>query len=120
MDLNLKDKVILVTGGADGIGYCVAQLLASEGSKVVIADINAEKGKAASDELNKEGGNTIAVKVDVQDEDSVKAMVKTTLDTFGRVDALINFNSYRIAPFLVKFIACRFAFLCVNIGNNNF
>lgn len=90
MDLNLKDKVVLVTGGADGIGYCVAQLLAAEGSKVVIADINAEKGKAASDELNKEGGNTIAVKVDVQDEDSVKAMVKTTVDTFGRIDALIN------------------------------
>jgi 3-oxoacyl-[acyl-carrier protein] reductase len=90
MDLQVKDKVVIVTGAADGIGYCVAQLLTADGAKVVIADINAEKANAASAELNAAGADSIAIKVDVQDETSVKAMVGATIAKYGRIDILVN------------------------------
>ena len=88
--MGLKGKVVIVTGGADGIGLISAELLAKDGALVALADINQGKAQAASDDLNGQGCNTIAIGVDVHDQASVAAMVKTVIDTFSRVDILVN------------------------------
>ena len=90
MDLQLKGKVAIITGGADGIGFCAAQLLAAEGAIVVLADIQEERASQASADLNATGAQSIAVGVDVHDEVSVKHMVDTVVERFGKVDILVN------------------------------
>ncbi|MBI9093869.1 MAG: SDR family oxidoreductase [Sphaerochaeta sp.] len=90
MDMELKAKVVLVTGGADGIGLKSAELLAEEGAYVALADINFEKARVASETLNKLGMKTIAVGVDVHDQESVTNMVNEVVKTFGRIDILVN------------------------------
>lgn len=90
MDMELGGKVIIVTGGADGIGLKSAELLTGDGAYVALADINLEKAQAASDALNKMGRKTIAVRVDVQDPQSVAEMVAEVIKVFGRIDILVN------------------------------
>ena len=88
--LKLKDKVAIITGAAQGIGVTYAKCLASEGAKVVIADI-VDCG-AISKELMDEIPNSdiFAMKVDVSDETSTKKMVHETFKRYGRIDVLVN------------------------------
>lgn len=88
--MRLKDKVAIVTGGANGIGRHTVLRFAGEGAKVVIADFNEEQGLKVLDEVRKHGGAAIFVKVDVASAESAENMVKTTLDHFGKIDILIN------------------------------
>ncbi|PSL53443.1 NAD(P)-dependent dehydrogenase (short-subunit alcohol dehydrogenase family) [Saccharothrix carnea] len=81
----------VVTGGGSGIGLASVRRLASEGAKVVVADVDAETGKAAADEV---GG--LFVQVDVTDEEQVSALYQTTVDTYGSVD--VAFNNAGISP----------------------
>lgn len=81
----------VVTGGGSGIGLASVRRLASEGARVVVADVDAESGKAASDEV---GG--LFVQVDVTDEEQVSALYRTTVDTYGSLD--IAFNNAGISP----------------------
>ena len=90
MDIGLKEKTVIVTGGADGIGLKTAEVLATEGALVALADINLEKARISSETLNKLGLKTIAVKVDIQDEASVQNMVSEVVNAFGRIDILVN------------------------------
>ena len=89
--IDLSGKVTVVTGGAQGIGRAIAELLAQQGSNVVVADIQMEKAEATAKEI---AANTsqqaIAVQVDVADRDSAKAMIDSAIAKFGRVDILIN------------------------------
>jgi 3-oxoacyl-[acyl-carrier protein] reductase len=89
--IDLSGKVTVVTGGAQGIGRAIAELLAQQGSNVVVADIQMEKAEATAKEI---AANTsqqaIAVQVDVADSDSAKAMIDSAIAKFGRVDILIN------------------------------
>src|SRR6186713_1983041 len=88
--LNLTDKTALVTGSAQGIGFGIALELARAGSRVVIADLNHEKARAAAQEIAKAGQETLAVILDVTDEASVNACVQASIERFSRIDILVN------------------------------
>jgi len=87
---DLKGKIAIVTGGNGGIGLGMAKGLAQAGARVAVAARNQEKSRAAVDELNRLGPEAIAVAVDVADEGSVNAAVRTVVDRLGRVDILVN------------------------------
>ncbi|MEC1373924.1 3-oxoacyl-ACP reductase FabG [Heyndrickxia oleronia] len=88
--MRLKDKVAIITGAANGIGFAAAKRFAEEGAKVVIADFNEAEGVMRQTELNEEGYDVIFVQVDVSNKDSVGMMVEQVVSTFGTVDILIN------------------------------
>lgn len=87
MDLNLKGKVALVTGGGSGIGAACARELAGLGAQVVVADINGDAAHTVAEEL---GAEALAVATDVADPDAVDAMVAVALDGPGRLDIAVN------------------------------
>jgi len=89
MDLNLKDRVVIVTGSGNGIGKATVKKLAQEGAIVVVADFNEEWATASANQLLEYGARSIAIQVDVSDENSVREMIDKTITTFGRVDHLI-------------------------------
>ncbi|HEX75557.1 MAG TPA: 3-oxoacyl-ACP reductase FabG [Dehalococcoidia bacterium] len=91
MDLNLAEKVVIVTGGGSNIGRGIVLAFVKEGANVVIAEIDeAQGGKTAKDANALSGGKAIAIKTDITNVDSVTAMVKKTLEEFGKVDVLVN------------------------------
>lgn len=83
----VEGKVCIVTGAAGGIGREDALLLAQEGAKVVLTDLNEEAGQALAAEI---GDSAVFVKHDISSEADWQNVVQTTLDTFGRLDVLIN------------------------------
>ena len=85
MDLN--NKVVIVTGGASGLGQITCQELAKKGAKIVAFDLNEEAGEALVDSLS---SPALFVKVNVTDEASVTAGIKQAVDTFGAIHACIN------------------------------
>ena len=87
---DLKDRVAIVTGGNGGIGLGMARGLAGAGARVVVAARNQTKSAAAVRELEKLGGQGLAIAADVVDEASVDALVRSTLDRCGRLDILVN------------------------------
>ncbi len=87
MGNRVKEKVTLITGGADGIGAGTAKLFVEEGALVVIADIQEEPGQALVKEL---GDNSRFIKTDVTKEDNVSAAVDFAVSEFGRLDCIIN------------------------------
>ena len=88
--MDLKGKVAIVTGGAQGIGKSIATRLAQAGANVVIADVMEEVAKSTAQEISQKGNEAISIKVDVSSLSSVEEMVKKTLDKFGRIDILVN------------------------------
>ena len=91
--MKLQDRVAIVTGSAQGIGKAVADKLAEEGASVVLADLNEAGATAAAAGLPR----AIGVRTDVSDEASVKAMVQAAVDTYGKLDILVN--NAAIVPF---------------------
>ena len=89
-DFDLARKVAIVTGGNGGIGYGIARGLARAGASIVVAARNNDNTTQAVAALQELGVDAIGVTTDVQNEASVQAMVKATVDTFGRVDILVN------------------------------
>ncbi|MDY7019172.1 MAG: SDR family NAD(P)-dependent oxidoreductase [Chloroflexota bacterium] len=90
MELNLKDKVALVTGAGRHIGREIALTLAREGTTVVVNDYFADRADKVAEEIKASGGEAIGLRADVRDEDEVRAMVKQSLDRFGKIDILVN------------------------------
>ena len=86
----LRDKVVIVTGGAQGLGEGIARRLAEEGASVVIADINGAKAKSVADSLTQEGRQAIAVMLDVAERKQVQEAIQKTVDRFGRLDVMFN------------------------------
>ncbi|WP_174615833.1 3-oxoacyl-ACP reductase FabG [Virgibacillus ihumii] len=86
----LQDKVVIITGAANGIGLQAAKTFAGEGAQVVIADFDEEKGEQREQELLAEGLTCTFVQVNVADRGSVDAMVDSVLSGYGKVDILIN------------------------------
>src|ERR1700681_3998925 len=87
---SLKDKVALVTGASQGIGWDIAQALVVAGAKVEVAARTEEKLALLVGEIETAGGEAIAVKMDVADAEQVKAGFKRVIDKFGRLDILVN------------------------------
>jgi len=85
--MKLKDKVAIITGAGQGIGEAYARRFAKEGAKVVVADINEEKGRAVAASI---GGDAVFERVDVSNEDDTKRIAKAVHDRFGRIDILLN------------------------------
>lgn len=83
----LSGKVALITGAAQGMGEATARLFASEGAKLVLCDVSAEKGEAVADDL---GADAIFQKLDVSSDADWAEAVKAAVDKFGTIDALIN------------------------------
>jgi NAD(P)-dependent dehydrogenase (short-subunit alcohol dehydrogenase family) len=84
--MRLDGKIALVVGGGRGIGRASALRLASEGATVVVADVLADNAAKVAAEI----GSGAGVGVDIADEDSIVAMVRTAIDSFGRIDVLHN------------------------------
>ena len=83
----LKDKVVIVTGGAHGIGKAYCSGFAKAGARVVIADIDKPAAEAAASEI---GAQALPTQVDVSNEDATKKLAAQTVERFGRIDVLIN------------------------------
>src|SRR5262245_18507972 len=86
----LKDKVAVVTGGGSGIGRATCELFAEEGAAVVIAEQNAATGKQTAEIITGKGGKALFIETDVADENSVRAMVKSAVAAFGKINVLVN------------------------------
>jgi L-rhamnose 1-dehydrogenase len=95
--MRFKDKVIIVTGSARGIGQAIAVGFGKEGARVVIADIRKEQGEATAQMVTEAGGKGLFVHTDVSSKADVQAMVQKTLETFGAIDVLVN--NAGICPF---------------------
>jgi len=88
--MKLKDKVVIVTGGASGIGRAICLGMANEGADVVVADIATEQANKVVNEVKAIGCKAIVVKVDITKSQEANQMAKTVLDEFGKIDILVN------------------------------
>lgn len=85
-----KDKVAVVTGAGQGMGKQVCLDMAAEGARVVVTDIVPELIEEVRSEIESAGGEALALLCDVSSREQVDAMIRKTMDTYGRVDILIN------------------------------
>jgi len=90
MNLELKDKVVLVTGGAKGIGAAVVKTCAQEGAIAVAVDRDLPACQRLKDELSAQGLNINFVAMELSSPENCKAIVQQTIATFGRINALVN------------------------------
>lgn len=85
--MNFEDKVVIITGAAVGIGRATAIAFAEKDARVVVTDIDVEKGKQTSSLI---GGDAFFIEINVANSESVKNMVKEVTKRFGRIDILVN------------------------------
>ncbi len=99
---NLEGKVVIITGGAAGIGLAVAQGFVEVGAKVMIADFAEETGQKAAEEVSQKGaGEAAFARCDVSSKADVDAVIAKTLEKWGTVDALVNNAGINIPRLLV-------------------
>ena len=90
-DLGLKDKVILITGGSDGLGYASAELLSSQGANVVICGRRGDYLKEKADIITEKTKNEVlAIQADVSKADDCKKLVEETISNFKKINVLVN------------------------------
>ena len=87
--MTIENKVTIITGAAQGIGLACGQRFAGDGARVILADINADKGEAAAEAIRSDGGDAIFVNCDVGDKSQVIALVETAVKRHGRLDVMI-------------------------------
>jgi NAD(P)-dependent dehydrogenase (short-subunit alcohol dehydrogenase family) len=88
--MRLQDRVIVITGAAQGIGEAYAKGLAAEGAKVVVADISEDAGRQVAKQIEADGGAAIFVPCDVSSAESAQALVATVEAQWGGIDGLLN------------------------------
>ena len=87
---SLENKVAIITGAGSGIGKAAAILFAKEGAKVVVSDISEANGSSAVEEIKKNGGEAFFVKADSSKAEDNEALVKQTVQKYGRLDIAVN------------------------------
>jgi NADP-dependent 3-hydroxy acid dehydrogenase YdfG len=90
MAIPLENKVVLITGASSGFGMDAARLFARQGCKVVLAARRIDRLQALAESIQAEGGEALAIPVDVTNRHEIDSMVQATLDVFGRIDILFN------------------------------
>jgi len=99
--MDFTGKVAVVTGGGSGIGRATSLKLAGLNATVVIVDINEENGTRVVKEIEALGAKALFVKTDISDFEQTRAMAKTVVDTFGKIDVLVNNAAWdKIQPFM--------------------
>lgn len=99
--MRLSNKVCIVTGGGQGIGEAICRTLAAEGGTVVVADLRLEAAEAVAEDIGRNGGQAMALKVDVTVREEVEQMVQKTVQSLGRIDVLVNNAGWdKVEPFL--------------------
>src|SRR4030042_2110545 len=88
--MKFKDRVAIVTGGARGIGKAIAFAVVREGARVVIVDVDQKSLEASKEEIEKMGGEALAISCDITKSSEVNEMVNQVQKTFGRIDILVN------------------------------
>jgi 3-oxoacyl-[acyl-carrier protein] reductase len=88
--MTFKDRVAVVTGGAQGIGFAIAETLAGEGAAVAVSDVNASGAEAACEKLRASRRTALAAPGNVAEKESVAGMVDRVLQEWGRIDILVN------------------------------
>ena len=86
----IEGKVCIVTGAASGLGEATARLLATEGGRLVLTDINQEKGEALAQELRQAGQEAMFLPQDVTQEEDWQRVFNTLLERYGKIDVLVN------------------------------
>ena len=90
MTAGIKDKIVVVTGASSGLGEATARLLSAEGATVVLGARRVDRLRTLAKELETRGGRALALTTDVSQREQVKALVDTAVQTYGRVDVMIN------------------------------
>ena len=98
--MRVKDKVAIVTGGGGAIGREISKLLATEGAKVVAADLNIEAANKVVNEIKALGHKALAIDLDTTKVDKAEQLAKATLDDFGQIDILVNVVGGSAGPFI--------------------
>lgn len=88
--MRLKDKVAIITGGSRGIGKACAIRFASEGAKVVVASRGLEQAENVVQMIRDNGGEAIAISVDISQQENVASMVQQVISEYGKIDVLVN------------------------------
>jgi NAD(P)-dependent dehydrogenase (short-subunit alcohol dehydrogenase family) len=88
--MRLQDKVVVVTGAASGMGLAMARLFTAEGASVVAGDWNGERLDAAVQEITGAGGTITGLQGDISDQASAEALVNLAVETYGKLDVLVN------------------------------
>ena len=86
----VQDKVAIITGGGSGFGEQACLLFAQEGAKIVCVDLREDRTSRVVEEIRKQGGEAIAVTADVSSDEDWQRVVKTCIDTYGKLDILFN------------------------------
>jgi NAD(P)-dependent dehydrogenase (short-subunit alcohol dehydrogenase family) len=86
----LEGKVALVTGAGSGIGRATSLEMARNAARIAVADVNGDGGRETVDAIEKSGGEAIFVRADVTSSADVAALIRTTVETFGRLDCAVN------------------------------
>jgi NADP-dependent 3-hydroxy acid dehydrogenase YdfG len=87
---NIENKVVVITGASGGIGAAVARMLAQKGAKVVLGARRKDRIARVVDEISAAGGTALGIAVDVLKRADMETLIKGTVDTFGRVDVIVN------------------------------
>ncbi len=96
----MKDKIVLIVGGAGGIGSATADKFSHEGAKVIISSRTKSKAEEVAKKINDTGGEAYAIEADATDKNSVSAMAQEIEDSLGKIDVLVNaFGLGLIQPF---------------------
>ena len=86
----VQGRVVVVTGGAGGIGAAACRAIAAESGKVVVADLDRDRAQAVADTIVADGGSAVSVGVDVTDREQVRALIRKAVDAFGELKVRFN------------------------------